>query len=281
MKFTKYLVLLVLFSVASGVKAGESEKNTDRATPLGVEEVRVKVKGLACPFCAYNIEKRVKTLEGADLKAHFNVSLEKGIASFAWKPAFTFNPASVQEQIQRSGFTPAEIDVTISGRLSFEKPKDDSKPGKLFLALPSTGQKVRLSAAEPIDHAQSHVLLLRKARQLKEKSQFAVRIRGTVIQENRSWKLRVDRWEPVAYGARVVIEVEKFACEQCATRVMRLLSELEGVIHVEVDREMNRTVVWTNEVKPDTDFLKKTVTDADFKVTRVQVLPKKKKPNAR
>ena len=30
----------------------------------GVEEVTVQVDGLSCPFCAYNIEKRVRRLEG-------------------------------------------------------------------------------------------------------------------------------------------------------------------------------------------------------------------------
>ena len=281
MKLSKYLVLLVLFSVTSGVKAGEAKNNADHLTQLGVEQVRVHVKGLACPFCAYNIEKRVKTLEGADLKAHFNVSLEKGIASFAWKPAFAFNPTSIQEQIKRSGFTPAQIDVTISGRLSFEKSKDDRKPGQLFLALPSTGQKVRLFAAQRIDRAQSYAILLLKAKQLNEKSHFAVRIQATVHQENRSWKLRVDRWEPVAYRTRIVIDLEKLACEQCSTRLMRSLSKLESVIHAEADHEINRTVVWTNQVKPDIDLLKKTVANAGFKVTRVQALPKKKKSNTR
>ncbi len=29
-----------------------------------VEQVSVRIDGLACPFCAYNIEKRVKTLDG-------------------------------------------------------------------------------------------------------------------------------------------------------------------------------------------------------------------------
>ena len=30
----------------------------------GVEEVTVQVDGLSCPFCAYNIEKRVRRLKG-------------------------------------------------------------------------------------------------------------------------------------------------------------------------------------------------------------------------
>jgi len=274
MTSAKLLILSIPLWVAAGVLAAEPNSDEKKNVQLGVEEVRVHVNGLACPFCAYNIEKRVKTLEGANLKAQFNVSLEKGIASFAWKPSVPFSPSAVNEQIKRAGFTPGTIDVTVAGQLAFKKPKDKGKQGQIQLYLPSTKQNIAISAEKRADRAQSYVLLLRKAKQLKEKSQFAVRLRGTVLQENRSWKLRVDRWEPVAYGARVVIDVEKFACEQCATRVMRLLSELEGVIHAEADHEMNRTVVWTNEVKPNIDLLKKTVTDADFKVTRVQALPK-------
>ncbi|MCH9021639.1 MAG: cation transporter [Planctomycetes bacterium] len=281
MKSAKLLILSIPLWVAAGLLAAEPNADEKKNVQLGVEEVRVHVKGLACPFCAYNIEKRVKTLEGADIKAHFNVSLEKGIATFAWKSTVPFSPGAVNEQIKKAGFTPDTIDVTVSGQLVFKKPKDDGQPGQIHLYLQSTKQNIAISSVKRTDRPQSYALLLRKAKQLKEKSQFAVRIQATVLQENRSWKLRVDRWEPVAYGARVVIDLEKLACEQCATRVMRSLSKLEGVIHAEADHEINRTVVWTNQVKPDIDLLKKTVTDADFKVTRVQVLPKKKKPNAR
>ena len=51
--------------------------------PAAVEQVSVRVDGLACPFCAYNIEKRVKTLEGVERDASIvtSISLVRFIAS--------------------------------------------------------------------------------------------------------------------------------------------------------------------------------------------------------
>ncbi len=274
MTSTKVLVLLLVFSVASGVNAGESENSTGGATHLGVEEVRVNVKGLACPFCAYNIEKRVKTLDGVDRKAPFNVSLERGEASFTWKPSVPFGPTVVNKQVKRAGFTPGTIDVTVSGHLSFDRSETHGKQGQIALHLPMTHQNLAISASKRADRVESYALLLGKAKRLQKDSAFALRIRATVLQEKRSWKLKLDRWEPVAYGARVVMDVETFACERCATGVMRSLMELEGVIHVEADHEKNHAVVWTSAARPDRASLKKTVVDAGFKVSQVEVLPK-------
>ena len=118
------------------------------------------------------------------------------------------------------------------------------------------------------------IMLSTLAKRLQKDSAFGLRIRATVLQEKRSWRLKLESWEPLFYGARVVIDVETFACERCSTGVMRSLMELEGVMHVEADHEKNHTVVWTSEAKPDTVLLNKTVVDAGFKVTQVEVLPK-------
>ena len=64
-----------------------------------VERVTVQVDGMACPFCAYNIEKRMKTLEGVDGKADFTVSVERGRAELAWRGLVEFDPNAVRERI--------------------------------------------------------------------------------------------------------------------------------------------------------------------------------------
>jgi len=78
-----------------------------------VERVTVQVDGMACPFCAFNIEKRMKTLEGVDGKADFTVSVERGRAELAWQGMVEFDPNAVREQIRRAGFTPAAISITV------------------------------------------------------------------------------------------------------------------------------------------------------------------------
>jgi len=274
MRFIELFLVYVSFIIVSQSLAGESDSGTDSAVQLGVEEVRANVKGLACPFCAYNIEKRVKTLDGVDRKSSFNVSLERGVASFTWKPSVPFGPTVVNEQVKRAGFTPGTIDVTVSGHLSFKGSETHGEQGQIALYLPMTHQDVAISASTRADRVESYALLLRKAKHLQDDSMFAVRIRATVLQEKRSWRLKLERWEPLFYGARVVIDVEAFACERCATGVMRSLMELEGVIHVEADHEKNHAVVWTSAARPDRALLKKTVVAAGFKVIQVEVVPK-------
>ena len=77
----------------------------------------VQVDGMACPVCAYNIEKRMKTLEGVDPKAEFTVSVERGLAELAWREQVEFDRNVVREQLRRAGFTPGAISITATGQV--------------------------------------------------------------------------------------------------------------------------------------------------------------------
>ena len=90
----------------------------------GVEQVSIRVDGLACPFCAYNIEKRVKTLEGVERDARIVTSIEHGIAKFPWKSGVTFDPAAVRKAIHEAGFTPRELTVTVTGAIEVSSDRD-------------------------------------------------------------------------------------------------------------------------------------------------------------
>jgi len=260
--------------MASQAFAGEPEGDASSPVQLGVEEVRVKVDGLACPFCAYNIEKRMKTLDGVDRTSKFNVSVEQGLDTFAWKPSVAFSPDAVNKQVKRAGFSPGSIAVTVTGQITVKKSEDEGRPGTPQLHLPSTGQKIALSAETRVDRAESHALLLRNAEGLEKEASFAVRVDAVVQVANGSWSLKLNRWEPLDYGAKVVVDVEKFACERCSTGAMRSLSEVSGVIHTEADHEANQAVIWTKDVKPSIAEIEKAVENAGFKVTKVEATPR-------
>ena len=76
-----------------------------------VERVTVYVDGLACPFCAYNIEKRVKPLDGVAPKAKIVTSLKEGSAKFPWTADVAFDPAAVRRAIREAGLRPVERDT--------------------------------------------------------------------------------------------------------------------------------------------------------------------------
>lgn len=76
-------------------------------------EAVVQVKGLACPFCVYGLEKRLKKLPGVQ-KVH--VELGKSEADIAFAPGSAVTDAEIQKAVRDAGFTPGAIRWKESGR---------------------------------------------------------------------------------------------------------------------------------------------------------------------
>ncbi len=232
-----------------------------------VEKVSVRIDGLACPFCAYNIEKRVKTLDGVERDARIVTSVENGIATFPWKSGVVFDPAAVRKAIQQAGFTPREISVAMTGTVEVEGERS-SQP-----AIRVVDEKVKLvlSVLRPdrADRRESWEALQTLSNKTTDK--LRVRLEGEVRSEIAGGSLEValGRWSPVEFGAEVILEVEDLACEQCSTRTMQALGELDGVIHVEADHETDRVHIWTEGKSPDPRVFRERVETLGFKVTHV------------
>jgi len=79
------------------------------------KRVTVHVKGMACPFCAYNIEKRIKTLDAVPDNPNYEASVDKGQVSFDWKADAAVDKAAIREQIEKAGFTPGDMTVVEKG----------------------------------------------------------------------------------------------------------------------------------------------------------------------
>lgn len=240
-----------------------------------VEQVSVRIDGLACPFCAYNIEKRVKTLDGVGRDARIVTSVENGIATFPWKPGVTFDPAAVRKSIRQAGFTPQEISVVVTGTVEFEG-EPSSKPTirvvdekvKLVLSVPRPDRADRLESWEEL-----------RAFSNGTTGERRVRFEGEIRTENAGGSLEValQQWSPVEFGAEVILDVEDLACEQCSMRTMRGLTELDGVIHVEADHETDQVHIWTEGKSPDLRVFRERIETLGFKVTHVHTDGRKDK----
>jgi len=231
----------------------------------GVEEVRVHVEGMACPFCAYNIEKRLKTLEGVPGDAPFNVSLEKGLATLNWQRDVRFDPAAVREQIRRGGFTPGKIDVTAKG-VSEIKTKGDKSI--LRLMMNATDETIVLRRADRKDQMSSYQALQEYTRQHKgDDTTKAVHVRGAVTSDGSTWSLTLQRWAPTRFSTAVILSVKNMTCENCSTGVMREISKMNDVIHVEADHETDRVWIWTESKQPDIESFKIKIRELGFDVT--------------
>ncbi|NOY57846.1 MAG: heavy-metal-associated domain-containing protein [Calditrichaeota bacterium] len=77
-----------------------------------VTKVRIKVNGLACSFCAYGLEKKLKKLHGVG-KVH--ISLNKGLATLDNKPDQSIEFANLKTIVKAAGFSATEIAVTVQG----------------------------------------------------------------------------------------------------------------------------------------------------------------------
>ncbi len=232
-----------------------------------VEQVSVRVDGLACPFCANNIEKRVKTIDGVARDARIVTSVEKGMATFPWKAGVAFDPAAIRKAIKEAGFSPREISVTVTGTLKVEG-DGSSKP---MIRLVDEKVNLVLSVLRPdrADRRESWEKLWTFSNGTT--GELRVRLEGEVHSEIAGGSLEVSlqRWSPVEFGAEVVLDVEDLACEQCSTRTMRALTELEGVIHVEADHEADRVHIWTRDEAPDLRVFRERIETLGFKVTHV------------
>jgi len=241
-------------------------------SPGSVERVIVHVDGMACPFCAHNIEKRMKTLEGVDTEMAFTVSVEKGLAELAWRQHVEFDPAAVRDQIRRAGFTPAAILITAVGMVK----RDEGNGERLQLVSLKTGGSFGLDAAQRADRLESYGALGKYVRETADRKEpFVARVTGEVVGEGPGWRLTLHQWQPVEFGAEIVVSVGPLACENCSVRVVRALAGLPDVIHAEADHEEDRVRLWTRSAQPDLDAVRRPIEQAGFKVSHVHVEPGK------
>lgn len=62
----------------------------------------MRVDGLACPFCAYGIEKKLKAIEGT---ANIKVDLDKGLVSVDMGEGKALTEEQMKKLFNDSGFT--------------------------------------------------------------------------------------------------------------------------------------------------------------------------------
>lgn len=83
-----------------------------------VEELTLRVDGLACAFCAYGLEKKLKSLEG--IKS-LDISLKKGIAKLVFKEDNNVDLTKIKTMVKNAGYTLRSITLTASGTIHKEK----------------------------------------------------------------------------------------------------------------------------------------------------------------
>jgi periplasmic mercuric ion binding protein len=107
MKMTKLAWAAIAAAVMlDGRTAGRADEPAAQATK-STDRVEVQVNGMACPFCAYGIEKKLRAIPGArDVK----VDLDAGRATFE-APSEAVTEQQVKQAIKDAGFSPGKIEI--------------------------------------------------------------------------------------------------------------------------------------------------------------------------
>ena len=139
-----------------------------------VDHYEVQVDGLACPFCAYGLEKKLKKLPGA---ANVHIELNEGRAAFDVASGVLL-PGPIRDAVRDAGFTARNITATASGTVEGE------------------GTDLRL------DIGGEQMLVLRggdalvELQALVKKNQRTVVVTGPISRVGDTWQLAVTQVKP-------------------------------------------------------------------------------------
>lgn len=79
-----------------------------------VESAMVKVDGLACPFCAYGLEKKLGKVKGI---TKTSTDLKAGLVNLNLEKSATISQRALAKAVREAGFTPGTITITATGTL--------------------------------------------------------------------------------------------------------------------------------------------------------------------
>ncbi len=188
----------------------------------GVKSLTLKVDGLACPFCAYGMEKKLKKVEGVE---KLEIDLDGGTVTLKMKARVRLTAASegkekapaglvaqVQKAVTEGGFTLRELTVTVEGQVVAQE-------GVLRLRLSGTEEILVLKE-------NGKVADLKKA-----VSNGSVTLIGTLQTEDPMLTLSVEQVSEMSVMEGEVhrLKVSGMVCTGCADAIKAALERISWV----------------------------------------------------
>jgi len=132
-------------------------------TQAQVERVEIRVDGLACPFCAYGLEKKLKEVDGV---AKVQINVDKGLAALDNKEGKSIAVEKLEPVVADAGFASREIEATVLGKVG-------QSNGTPVFSVTGTEVKVILTENETLKRLQSKL----------ERGDNSVRVTGRLSKE--------------------------------------------------------------------------------------------------
>ncbi len=92
--FFKSILASLAFLLAAGALFG------------GQKQLSVRIDGLSCPFCAFGLEKKLKSIEGVE---KLEIKVNDGLAILTYKDGAAIDENLITKKIKEAGFTAGEI----------------------------------------------------------------------------------------------------------------------------------------------------------------------------
>ena len=127
-----------------------------------VERYEVGVNGMACPFCAYGIEKKLGGLDGV---ASMKIRIKDAEVDVVPSPRATITPSEIELAVDKAGFALRELKMTGTGTV----------------VAHGDGLAIRFAPG---------LVLPAKGRGLAGRS-GRLTISGAVVREGRDWTLQI------------------------------------------------------------------------------------------
>ncbi len=75
----------------------------------GSDKYRLYVDGLACPYCAYGVEKQVGALEGVEA---VDIRIDEGVVAITMAPGARLTEEQARQAVADAGFTLRKFERT-------------------------------------------------------------------------------------------------------------------------------------------------------------------------
>ena len=131
------------------------------------QKVAVRVDGLACPFCAYGMEKKLDRLDGVE---KMDIKINEGLVVLYFSEDARIDEALIEKKVKEAGFTPRQITVEektarVGGQSNEDGPDEKvEKEEKLrTISLAITGMECN-ECSHRVTEALSNIACVRNVR---------------------------------------------------------------------------------------------------------------------
>ena len=221
-----------------------------RTADAEVPNVTITVDGLACPFCAYGVEKKVKKL---DFVHDLDISLNRGEVRIGINDRTLPHFGRIRDAVRDAGFTPRKVKISVIGSVRQED-------GKFILYVRHSKEKYILVTQ---DRRVGRNKFKKKVAELSKRN--ALVLVSGMLKEDSEGRITLQT-DSIGELHTVELSVDGMACERCEQRIEKTLQEAVSVYRVKADHETKKVVVESVGAKPDRDNLSRLITGLGFSV---------------